>query len=376
MKKYLPIIIVALLSGSCKIYKAVSILSSSKITVDTTTKLFFSNADKSMVTCLVDGKKTEMVFDLGANANLLGYIPDNIGQYKKLVGHATGIDGKRTQNIVCAVPHFETVAFKWKSAPFVVVDAKAGSVCGQQQTINVLGASILQANQRLFLNYKDGYLQFVGKRFDLSDYREVKCRFGKNGLVYIILKVNGTEHEFMFDTGNSLGMILSEADAGNMKPDYELENYVVNFKNEAIISTGKAFKNVPVTVFPGMTVKAGMITQSSIKASNAGLKFIKNFNWLIDAEHEKIYCRLINEKILQDAPEIQLANQLAGISRGVLLVQGIRKNASKFHVGDRINSVQQKNITVDNMCDMLDVLNTSYNWDTLQVITERPPAVK
>lgn len=124
--------------------------------------------------------------------------------------------------------------------------------------------------------------------------------------------------------------------------------------------------NISMIDFSG--IKSDIIYLKELPNNLMGLSFIKNFNWIIDKKAGKMYFKPISGK--------QLISQI--ISRKPILVASYQNKlkiiflkkqeaASKYKIGDEIISINNEPITSENLCEMQNLLNTTENWDKLNI---------
>ena len=113
-------------------------------------------------------------------------------------------------------------------------------------------------------------------------------------------------------------------------------------------------------------INSNLNFSSSIKSQNIGIGFIKGFDWIIDYKNKKLFYKKNNNLI---ETGIKYKNYLySNVVNDKLLV--IIKNSiskSGFNLGDQITSINSKKVTLENICEMQDLLNKTNDWSTLNL---------
>jgi hypothetical protein len=97
-----------------------------------------------------------------------------------------------------------------------------------------------------------------------------------------------------------------------------------------------------------------------------GMKFIGKFNWLIDFKNKKIYIQ--KNKNLFESDANTDVNTYQVIILDEKLIIGFKNSKSiKYNLNDEIISVNNEKITLSNRCEMQKLLNTTLNWDEIEI---------
>lgn len=341
------------------------------------TRLYFLDSSKTLV-ALQNGSQTDTFqFDLGAGRNVVNRIPATINKRHTLDMAFKGIDGKRNINKMFALDSLTSPIFKWRGASTVWNSVKPYSQCGYSLVSQLLGSGILLADKPLLINYTEGYLSYVDTDFDRTGFIPVSAKINSGGRTTIRLSIQGKEIEFLFDTGNSAFNYIKESDAKavQLTEGIPYERYSFDYTNSLVRSAGHAFLKTPVQVGT-LPIQENFVTSSGIRMNNLGLSFIQKFDWIIDADASKVYAKPIqrSKPSQTESRSRVMAPQLPMISPdGHLIVGGVLVGKSRFKLGDRITSVQNRPVTSENTCDLLKVLGSTPNWDTLQIVAQ--PAI-
>ncbi len=213
---------------------------------------------------------------------------------------------------------------------------------------------------------------------DTAEYVPVKCRV-ENTIyttqMFVYLVINGVEYECIFDTGNSGGILIQDAQ--------RVENHS-NVDKLYEGSYGKAIGGVTdmqrFVIAPENTVEfAGqaeaipvMYIEGDLAFNNVGLQYIKRFDWIIDhrynpsteEESHFVYAR----PHVSDMMKMPKARYGISTSDGTLKILNRRIDGNeKFKVGDQIVSVNGERITEENICHYYDLLKEAKDWSGFEI---------
>lgn len=102
---------------------------------------------------------------------------------------------------------------------------------------------------------------------------------------------------------------------------------------------------------------------------NLGMKFIRNFNWIIDYKNKKVYYKknMQNEDISHYK---ELSEYRVDEVDGKLTIT-VKKSDAVHNLKEIIYSVNGELITPQNICEYKKKLNETKDWDNLNVEIKR-----
>jgi hypothetical protein len=341
-------------------------------------KWYFINEEMTQLKANINGQEYVFDLDLGAQKSMLNEELINVDSSKLFKKNFKGIDKttKSQKGILYPVDLFEAPIFiaKKQLIGYKKPISNATTTCFQHDNFNIIGANFIEGSYPLLLNYKEGYIAFIDEN-EISKYAYVpiKCTFAAlNEHIYIYMRINGEEIKFLFDSGNFSGTIfISDKVDVHSKPYSTIDYTVYDINENNKIQTFNAYQNQDAQLGQNgdLKLKINFATSNAI-GNNVGLTFIRDFNWIIDRKHKKIYCQLNNKTLLQSRENTNLANQTPGLQKGNIIVDAVRKGASKYQCGDTIVSVQNTKVNAENICSIYQILASSNNWDTLNVVVQ------
>ena len=228
---------------------------------------------------------------------------------------------------------------------------------------------LLKSYHYLGFNFTDNVMvmdQVFEKDIDLTGYQEVKCKFKMMGVLFITLNVNGKEHNCIFDTGNSGGIVLKD----KKRVDENRETDVPFDGAYAIAASGPTEKTVfcyapnENVTMDSYSCEADVLYVPDIDMDNVGMKFISRFDWIISPSLDKVYFRPRNVK--EEPFEIHPYKITTANGRISILRRCLSMNP-EFNVGDIIKSVNGEEITEENICHYYELLKEAKDWSAFDI---------
>lgn len=202
---------------------------------------------------------------------------------------------------------------------------------------------------------------------DSTVYLPVKCKFERD-VLFIYPTINGVEYECLFDTGNSGGIILLDAQRTE-KPNETDQLYEGSYG----VAIGGLTTKQHFVIAPQTTVElAGdkktmpvMFMGSNLAFNNVGLPYIKHFDWIIDFQYDKVYAK---PHVADTMKEAKRARYAVSTADGTLRIMARLLDGNEvFKVGDKIVSVNGEAITEENICYYYDLLTENKDWSEYDI---------
>lgn len=335
--------------------------------------IFFSGK-VPLVSLEIDSKKSNFIFDTGATASCLvdSTIVENFGNKKfGLLTPAKGADGKKakvklmTFRVHSDLFDSENKVLSYINMPVSDCDKLTRNYSG------IIGLDVFFdkdfSMQLDFTNNKVCNITNKQLQQNLIDnkYQLIKSECKQNQ-IFVYLKMEGKEMRFKLDTGYTGNIItpFSEGPSLMSKDKMELEGSL--YKTVSSFTTGKEilYEKIPV-VFAGENLLVKTSISSSIKSQIIGISFIKCYDWLIDYNHNKVYVKRNQNPI--ESKFNRRVMYYAKVESNQLKVIVKEKSQTKYHLGDKIVAVNNQKVTAENNCQLQDLLNTTEDWNTLQL---------
>ena len=233
----------------------------------------------------------------------------------------------------------------------------------------IIGSSFFKKSdtEKYFFDFDNLILKISKDKLDEKNYSEVKAKFFNNHFA-IYLNINGYEEPFLFDTGNTAYPLIIGSNS-NIKSI----NYTEFVGSEGIVASGNVKANSKYCNENDLLISEYKMNTpicfTSVKVgkyNNMGLGFIKYFNWIVDFKNEKAYFKR-NNILFEKHNIIPEYKYLCMIINKKLKIITKLKSETTYNVNDQIISVNNQKVTIQNICEMQDLLNKTHNWDTLKL---------
>lgn len=321
----------------------------------------------------VDNSDARFIFDTGATVSVLNdstIVSDFPNRTFDFFLSAQGADGKKIRNRKLSVG-FSSALFESPNKVLTYINTPSTDCSIKKPYSGVVGMDVFFAQDKsLQMDFSNNILANISqeqllKSVATEDYKLVKstCRLGQ---IRVYLSIEGVEYPFLLDTGYSGAIIFSEDKERTFKNNSKLELEGSVFQTVSSTTNGKEtiYEKMPIR-FSDYDLNVKMNVSGSIKAQNIGIEFIKGFDWLIDYNHNKVYIKR-NQNKIEDTFK-RTVSYYAKVQEGKLLISVKEKSQTRFNLGDQIIAVNGHQVLPENICQLLDLLNKTEDWDTLKI---------
>lgn len=341
-----------------------------------TTQMKFDLTDRMNVNVKVDETQSVFMFDTGASNNIVfdtTLIKDFATKERLTFLSPKDPNGKLISFYTPS--NIETEMFLFENNLVTVIPFAFGNnKCYDYSNLlkGIIGSSFIKKNVNKYYQLDFDKLVITNSNQINIDntFKEVKSIFFNNHFA-IFLKINGFEESFIFDTGN-VAFPLTIGVNSKIKP----ANYIEYEGSEATVVSGQLKANTKYSNDNNILISDYNFNSSICfldtemkKHNNLGLEFIKNFNWIIDYENKKVYFKRNNLKT-EKMDIIPQYKYLCLIEKDILIIATKLKSENKFQIGQQIVSVNNKIINSENICEMQKYLNSSSNWNDLEIVVK------
>ena len=353
---------------------------------DDTIHFVINHRNSMLMKATINGVEDTVLYDSGANSAVIQFFtketkPKGMKFYRMPV---VGAD-KKTKVKLSPIPvHIET--------PMCVVDHYGNAIlleqthsCDNEPSIkkfpvvgfpglDLLPFSIDFTNNRMF------HIHDMSE-IDTTEYIPVKCRHDKN-VLFIYPIINGVEHECIFDTGNSGGILIKDGQKIDNHTDTDLL-----YEGSIGMSIGGLTEKQHFVVVPENTIEfAGQeetvpVTYlgDNLTSNNVGLQYIKRFDWVVghqlhwDENHQfvtSVTYKLYAKHHVSDTTKMKYPDHSYAITTadGTLkITTRLLDGQERFEVGDQIVSVDGEKITEENICYYYDLLTETKDWSKFDI---------
>ena len=241
--------------------------------------------------------------------------------------------------------------------------------CNKSKIKNIFGNNVFRNNKKIlnidFEKLNIGILNSQEVENTLKDNSYVEIPIKIKGGIYFIVKEGKFKGEYLIDTGNSGASFITNNESLIDKNTSEIyEGAVFNDASGKSKMVNNTYFN-SIEDFPLLqNIKMDITYFESFNGNNLGLAFIKRFNWIIDFENEKAYIKLIDK---QNSEKIVLPNYLCNIEEGKLKICTKNVEKTDYTIGEEIISIGEDQITSENICEKMNFLNKTNNWEDLNL---------
>lgn len=382
MKK--NIIILSLISlSSCK---TLNIVSNQDVKLNYASEKIELKNNHILMNCLIEDKQQRFLLDLGSTTSVIFdtlVIPDYHKREKGTFGSIKSGDDKSLKSAFIALKVKNNLVEGPKKA-FIVVPVFNQSMqnydCisndNEDAVVGLFGydffgddeyVSHFDFDKSIISNYKNEQLNELIK----DGYNEIKSEF-KDRWLSIFVTINGVEYKFKIDTGFTGSFTIPFSAKINFinEEHQSVEGNLYHTLSGTSKKSEDCFFSDKELIFNNTKYKTALTVSKSISAQNVGIGFIKGFNWIIDNKNKKIY---VKKNGLEFDTKSSFTKKYMIISENhKLKIMAKNTLETKYDVGDEITSINNNIITLENICEMQDLLNKTQDWNSLQLVTVSP----
>jgi len=322
---------------------------------------------------IIDGKPNKFVFDTGSNVSILmdsTIMPSFKNKDFGSLGSVKGADGKKVKNRTFTT-NIKTNLFESDNMVMIYVN-QPQIKCSKTPVKGIIGLfNVLSSEYALYMNYSKSTLSNINEDeknriINKEDFQELKCEY-KSSIIYIFLEIEGKEYKFKFDTGFTENIVIPYSKETTFKNSNFLKFEGSFFKSISSDTKGSeiVYADMPIKI-GDQIINSNLNFSSGIKSQNIGIGFIKGFDWIVDYKNKKLFYKRNTNHV---ETNIKCSNPLyCNVVNDKLLI--IIKNSlskSALHLGDEVIAVNSKNVTSDNICEMQNLLNSTKDWETLNL---------
>lgn len=332
--------------------------------------------DLMIVMPVVEGVSLPFVFDTGASVTVITdttIIKDFHKRELSSFGKATFADGQMKKNVALTIDNFDTEIFKIKSKMVILIPVEK-PICDTLRYRGIIGSDVfwnLERSQKVVIDFDKSSIEVknedqINKKLSIEDYELVNAEF-KNYNIFLNLNINGQSYKALFDTGFSGFFVLPNGPFDAKKSFTILGNYF-STANSDISGRTDFYEKIPFEMGNMSCFGNVIVANASIPSNIVGLKFIKNFNWIIDYQNEKIYAKRNSNTVSTYFDEIK--NNYIKLEDNSIKISAIKEGSSQYTLNSEIIKVQNSPVTNMNICDMKKLLTSISDWEKLQVIVK------
>lgn len=320
----------------------------------------------------IDGLRKLLLFDTGAPKSVLFAKANESDDTFANISTKSAVGEKAVMKVVRS-EEFSSSIVKTKYKTFyTVADQYENYSCSEKRIDGILGIDFyFDSKKPVFLDYKSNTIKLLDNysKKDYPDYFEADVKF--KGLlfkhIFVEILVNGKKERFLFDTGATDGSLYMKTQDEKIYSESTFESLV--FTASGVRSTEmKSIRENSIMIGKFTDVKTDILYLKELPNNLMGLSFIKNFNWIIDRKAGKMYFKPISGKQFYSQIINRKSVYVAAYQKKLKIIfLNKSENKKQYKVGDEIISINNQSITPQNLCEMQNLLNTTENWEKLNV---------
>lgn len=370
MKKlFIPIIICGF-SFSCTSIKQ---FSKERIVTKVDCKNIEMNSSMIYFDILVDGQKQQLLFDTGAGMTVITDSVAIVDYHSKkfgALGTVTGADGKET-DLRTFTADIDSELFASTNKVFAYIPRPLTKCQKSEPFAGILGLDLLLRDENVlqldFSNNKICNITNNTKQELLnSGYSKIKSEV-KSRQIFIYLNINGKELKFKMDSGFAGSVVIPY----NEQDDFSIYNSMSIIGSMYRTATSTTFgeeifyEDVPL-ILNDITLPLKIHVSKTIKSQNVGITLLRGFDWIIDYANSEVYLKR-NNNIIDSKFNSKAFKYMAVEKDGNLLVSTKQKHLDQYNIGDQIVEVSNRKISLDNICEIQELLNKTQEWSGLDL---------
>lgn len=371
--KLMTIVFCSIFMNSCKAYRQYK---NQEYQYFETSQNFKLIKDMMIVSTKIEDQSYPFIFDTGASVTVLTdttVLKDSQNRTLSTFGKATMPDGGIKKNEALTINDFDTEIFKAKNKMALLLSANKPK-CDTFRYRGLIGTDVfwnLGVNQRVLLDFDDNFIAIknrenVERKLSADGYQRVKADF-KNYTISLRLKIGAEEYMALFDTGFNGFFVLPNAVPSYQK-SFSLIGAYFSTANSKLKGQTDFYENIAFEM-GDMEINGTLIVSNNAVNDNiVGMGFIKNFNWIIDYENQILYAKKnsrLSKHLFNDINE-----NYVDIVEEKLNIVTIKDGFSKYKLGSEIVSVKHKDVVVEGLCEIKQLLNSTTDWESLKVIVK------
>jgi hypothetical protein len=340
------------------------------------------NKNQPLIEVSINEHKAYLLFDTGATTSIISdsiffdkIKSESILKKTKSLTNASGVtlDAYKiiTKKISSPIFDSKNIILSYYKLNKNLDNTNCKDTINLNKNQGIIGLNNLIHSEKLIvLNFDENSIEIKNENFDKSNFLPIEAKVETSSKKIIIpIILNKKKINFLFDTGNSGGLLVNEKEFKNSSCDFEGEMMIGNFNG---FSTQKIriYKNAIIKGLPIQIENQNITSFNPFLTNTMGMKFISKFNWLLDFKNKKIYIQKNKNQFEKSANEFNNIQVLA--INNELIIGFKSKTISNYKIADKIVSVNNKVITPENVCEIQNLLNSTSNWDEFKIEIKKP----
>lgn len=330
--------------------------------------------NKMLFKAEINGLTDTVMYDSGVNSfTLLMYTPSAKPEGMKFYrAVATGADKKSKVKVTTLPVKIRTDMVVSEGVGMAMITSEP-PVCDKEHSLsehNIIGfQGINLSRYMLDFTHHQIYSLPDSLAVDTTEFIPIKCKYDK-GVMWVYPRINGVEHECIFDTGNGAAAFVLRDDQRVESPKAGDLVYEGSFGTTI---GGKTDKQRFVQAQDETLGLAGddkgmpVLYVKSLEHDNMGLQAIAQYDWIV-ANWDSIPKMYARPHAANAVKPFKKRPYVLSTADGTLRIfTRLLDGNERFKVGDRIVSVNGEKITEENICHYYDLLKDSEDWSGFEI---------
>ena len=225
-----------------------------------------------------------------------------------------------------------------------------------------------KGNDIMLLSFSDTTITLLDSlgQYDTTGFTTVQSDFRCIGLV-VDLTVNGIKDKFFFRTDNKDFLTMQLYKKHKKESDVSVNYIKRNDANNLVIDT-LIVQQTNTIKFGDLDSMEGNIYYKKIDRPIMGMAFISQFDWIIDMNKGKMYAKKIKEI------EHYSNHYQVNVFDSTLRISSLPVGETEYQLFSIIDSVNGEKVTMENICQMSELLNKPNGFKENEMVILPPPA--
>lgn len=218
----------------------------------------------------------------------------------------------------------------------------------------------------MLLNFSDTTITILDSNniYDTTDFTLVKSVYTCRGLD-ICLTVDSIEYKFLFNTDNKGFLSLSRYEKHKKEDDIFLTGYRREYSSIIIDTLIHQYTNT-ITMGNLDSITGNILYLQKAFRPTVGMAFISWYDWIIDMNNEgKVYAKKIKD--IQSKKDLRNFHQV-NVFDITLQISLVPVGETKYQLFSIVDSINGEKVTMDNICQMKDLLNQKNGFEDNEIV--------
>lgn len=295
-----------------------------------------------VIKTFIGDKECDFIFDSGAPSVIFEKDENEwVGELEEIaqLRRLKGADGTKVTNTIVSIPKASTGFFE--AHDWLVRKIPWKRECDFKD--GIIGQDVLDVNRKkLLVDFDKRIIKTIDEIEDPASWSTFNVKI-KNGYINVFIEINDHVYRFKFDTGYSGSLILKDIPTASYQ---DLNTFFSEKRYGLLFYAAGGFVKDTLTSYlidriqlnDDLSISNALLsTCPKISENLMGMKFIQNFNFIIDYEEERV---LLKPRTSKYIVEEEAASDLGigiMVHKGALIVNSLTVSGPAEKAGISIN---------------------------------------